>query len=94
LSHLFRKRLERNRRVDRFQVIPASLELFRSFGAMQRMFQLDDADRRYDDFRFAVLFFGLVKQIAVGLASRSAAISTLESSTNPMMAASAAHGGR
>jgi len=35
LSHLFRKRLERYRRVDRFQIVAAALDLFRSFGAMK-----------------------------------------------------------
>jgi len=56
LPHFFCERLNRNRRVGRFQIISPALGLFWHDGAMQTMFEFRDAN---DNFRFGVFFMKL-----------------------------------
>jgi len=68
--------------------------LLGSLGAMQAVLQFDHGHDGEHDFGFAVLVLERGEQAATGLASRSAAIRTPESSTNPMRAVSTARGER
>jgi hypothetical protein len=92
LSHLPGKRLNRNRRENRVEIIPALLGQLRGAGTMKPMLQFDAL---MDDNTISVSpnsSASLVSNRLTGRAARSAAMSTPESRTNPMTVDAAALG--